>query len=232
MVKIGKRFATISKKINREKTYPVEEALELVKEISTAKFNESIDVSVQLGIDPKKSEQLVRGSVVLPCGIGRSVRVAVFAQGEKANAARESGAEIVGMEDLSELIKSGQIDFEVLIASPDSMRMVGPLGQILGPRGLMPNPKVGTVTTDVAEAVRNVKSGQIQYRNDRAGIIHACIGKASFCVEDLQKNLTSLIGSLQKAKPIATKGAYLRKLTISPTMGKGIKVEIASLNFN
>ena len=206
--------------------------LNLVKETATAKFDESIDVAVQLGIDPKKSDQLVRGSVVLPAGTGKTVRVAVFAQGEKADAARAAGADIVGLDDLAEQIKAGQMDFDVVIASPDTMRVVGALGQVLGPRGLMPNPKVGTVTPDVATAVKNAKAGQIQYRTDKAGIIHATIGRASFGVEQLQNNLAALVDALQKARPAAAKGIYLRKLAVSSTMGGGARVEIASLSAN
>lgn len=229
MAKLSKRAAAIAQKIDRTKLYPVSDALTLVKETATAKFDESIDVAVQLGIDPKKSDQLVRGSVVLPAGTGKSVRVAVFAQGEKAEAALAAGADIVGLDDLAERIKGGQIDFDVVIASPDTMRVVGALGQVLGPRGLMPNPKVGTVTPDVATAVKNAKAGQVQYRTDKAGIIHATIGRASFGVEQLQSNLSALVDALQKARPAAAKGIYLRKLAVSSTMGGGARVEIASL---
>ncbi|WP_442594401.1 50S ribosomal protein L1 [Parapusillimonas sp. JC17] len=229
MAKLSKRAAAIAAKIDRTKFYPVAEALALVKETATAKFDESIDVAVQLGIDPKKSDQLVRGSVVLPAGTGKSVRVAVFAQGEKAEAAKAAGADIVGMEDLADTIKGGQIDFDILIASPDTMRIVGALGQVLGPRGLMPNPKVGTVTPDVATAVKNAKAGQVQYRTDKAGIIHATIGRASFNVDQLQTNLAALVEALNKARPAAAKGIYLRKLAVSSTMGGGARVEIASL---
>ncbi|NLZ10890.1 MAG: 50S ribosomal protein L1 [Alcaligenaceae bacterium] len=229
MAKLGKRAAAIKAKIDRTKLYPVNEALVLVKETATAKFNESIDVAVQLGIDPKKSDQLVRGSVVLPAGTGKTMRVAVFAQGEKAEAAKEAGADVVGMEDLADSIKAGNLDFDVVIASPDTMRIVGALGQVLGPRGLMPNPKVGTVTPDVAQAVKNAKAGQVQYRTDKAGIIHATIGRASFEVEQLQTNLAALIDALNKARPAAAKGIYLRKVAVSSTMGGGARVEIASL---
>ncbi|MCC2596043.1 50S ribosomal protein L1 [Pusillimonas sp. MFBS29] len=229
MAKLSKRAAAVAAKIDRNKFYPIAEALALVKETATAKFDESIDVAVQLGIDPKKSDQLVRGSVVLPAGTGKSVRVAVFAQGEKAEAAKAAGADIVGMEDLADTIKGGQIDFDILIASPDTMRIVGALGQVLGPRGLMPNPKVGTVTPDVATAVKNAKAGQVQYRTDKAGIIHATIGRASFGVEQLQTNLAALVDALNKARPAAAKGVYLRKLAVSSTMGGGARVEIASL---
>lgn len=230
MAKLSKRAAAIAQKIDRTKLYPVAEALTLVKETAVAKFNESIDVAVQLGIDPKKSDQLVRGSVVLPAGTGKSVRVAVFAQGDKAEAAKAAGADIVGLDDLADQIKAGQMDFDVVIASPDTMRVVGALGQILGPRGLMPNPKVGTVTPDVATAVKNAKAGQVQYRTDKAGIIRATIGRASFGVEQLQTNLAALVDALQKARPAAAKGIYLRKLAVSSTMGGGARVEIASLS--
>lgn len=229
MAKLSKRAAAIAAKIDRSKLYPITEALTLVKDTATAKFNESIDVAVQLGIDPKKSDQLVRGSVVLPAGTGKSVRVAVFAQGEKAEAARAAGADIVGLDDLADSIKSGTIDFDIVIASPDTMRVVGALGQILGPRGLMPNPKVGTVTPDVVTAVKNAKAGQVQYRTDKAGIIHATIGRASFEVEQLQTNLAALIEALNKARPAAAKGIYLRKVAVSSTMGGGARVELASL---
>ncbi len=230
MAKLGKRAAAIKAKIDRTKFYPVSEALALVKETATAKFDESIDVAVQLGIDPKKSDQLVRGSVVLPAGTGKSVRVAVFTQGDKAEAAKEAGADIVGMDDLAESIKAGNLDFDIVIASPDAMRVVGALGQVLGPRGLMPNPKVGTVTPDVVTAVKNAKAGQVQYRTDKAGIIHATIGRASFGVEQLQENLNALVDALNKARPTASKGIYLRKLAVSSTMGGGARVEIASLS--
>ena len=229
MAKLSKRAAAIAAKIDGNKFYPVAEALALIKETATAKFNESIDVAVQLGIDPKKSDQLVRGSVVLPAGTGKSVRVAVFAQGEKAEAAKAAGADIVGLDDLAESIKAGQMDFDVVIASPDTMRVVGALGQVLGPRGLMPNPKVGTVTPDVVTAVKNAKAGQVQYRTDKAGIIHATIGRASFEVEQLQSNLLALVDALNKARPTAAKGVYMRKLAVSSTMGGGARVEIASL---
>ena len=229
MAKLSKRAAAIAQKIDRTKLYPVAEALTLVKETAVAKFNESIDVAVQLGIDPKKSDQLVRGSVVLPAGTGKTVRVAVFAQGDKAEAAKAAGADIVGLDDLAERIKAGQMDFDIVIASPDTMRVVGALGQVLGPRGLMPNPKVGTVTPDVATAVKNAKAGQVQYRTDKAGIVHATIGRASFGVEQLQTNLAALVDALNKARPTASKGIYLRKLAVSSTMGGGARVEVASL---
>jgi large subunit ribosomal protein L1 len=229
MAKLSKRTAALREKIDRTKLYPVAEALSLIKETATAKFDESVDVAVQLGIDPKKSDQLVRGSVVLPAGTGKTVRVAVFAQGDKAEAAKAAGADIVGLEDLADSIKAGQMNFDVVIASPDTMRVVGALGQILGPRGLMPNPKVGTVTPDVVTAVKNAKAGQVQYRTDKAGIVHATIGRASFGVEQLQTNLSALVDALQKARPAAAKGVYLRKLAVSSTMGGGARVELASL---
>ena len=230
MAKISKRMTAVEQKIDRSKLYPVSEALSLVKECATAKFDESIDVAVQLGIDPKKSDQLVRGSVVMPAGTGKTVRVAVFAQGDKAEQAKAAGADIVGMEDLAEQVKGGNLNFDVVIASPDAMRVVGALGQVLGPRGLMPNPKVGTVTADVAQAVNNAKAGQVQYRTDKAGIIHATIGRASFGVEQLQSNLSALVDALNKAKPSAAKGVYLRKLAVSSTMGGGARVELGSIS--
>src|SRR5690554_2594270 len=229
MAKLSKRAAAIAAKIDRNALYPVTEALTLVKETATAKFDESIDIAVQLGVDPRKSDQLVRGSVVLPAGRGKTVRVAVFAQGDKAEEARAAGADIVGMEDLAEQIKAGQMDFDIVIATPDTMRIVGTLGQVLGPRGLMPNPKVGTVTPDVATAINNAKAGQVQYRTDKAGIIHATIGRASFNVEQLQENLNALVDALNKARPASSKGIYLRKLAVSSTMGGGARVELASL---
>lgn len=229
MAKLSKRAAAIAAKIDRNKLYPVSDALNLIKETATAKFDESVDVAVQLGIDPRKSDQLVRGSVVLPAGTGKSVRVAVFAQGEKAEEARAAGAEIVGMDDLAEQIKAGQMDFDVVIASPDTMRVVGTLGQVLGPRGLMPNPRVGTVTPDVATAVKNAKAGQIQYRTDKAGIIHATIGRASFDTAKLQENLVALVDALNKARPAAAKGVYMRKVAVSSTMGGGARIDIATL---
>jgi large subunit ribosomal protein L1 len=205
------------------------DAINLVKECAKAKFDESIDVAVQLGVDAKKSDQVVRGSVVLPAGTGKTVRVAVFAQGAKADEARAAGADIVGMEDLAEQVKAGNLNFDVVIASPDTMRIVGTLGQILGPRGLMPNPKVGTVTPDVAGAVRNARAGQVQYRTDKGGIIHATIGRASFATEALQSNLLALVEALNKAKPASSKGVYLRKLAVSSTMGIGVRVDQSTL---
>lgn len=230
MAKLSKRAAAIAQKIDRTKLYPVAEALTLVKETAVAKFNESIDVAVQLGIDPKKSDQLVRGSVVLPAGTGKSVRVAVFAQGDKAEAAKAAGADIVGLDDLADAIKAGQMDFDVVIASPDTMRVVGALGQILGPRGLMPNPKVGTVSPNPGEAVKNAKSGQVRYRTDKAGIIHCTIGKADFAEDALKSNLTALLLDLIKAKPATSKGLYLQKVSVSSTMGPGVTVDQSSLS--
>lgn len=229
MAKLSKRAAAIAAKIDRDTLYPLEQALSLIKETATARFDESIDVAVQLGVDPRKSDQIVRGSVVLPAGTGKSVRVAVFAQGDKADEAREAGADIVGMDDLAQDIKAGKLDFDIVIATPDTMRVVGALGQILGPRGLMPNPRVGTVTPDVTTAVQNAKAGQIQYRTDKAGIIHATIGRASFDIEQLKSNLAALIDALVKARPTAAKGVYLRKVAVSSTMGGGARVEITSL---
>jgi large subunit ribosomal protein L1 len=223
--KLGKRAKAIAAKVDRDKVYPVAEALALIKETATAKFNESIDVAVQLGIDAKKSDQVVRGSVVLPSGTGKSVRVAVFAQGAKAEEAKAAGADIVGMDDLAAQVKEGNLNFDIVIASPDTMRIVGQLGQILGPRGLMPNPKVGTVTPDVATAVKNAKAGQVQYRADKAGIVHATIGRASFEVDALKTNLVALIDALNRAKPASSKGIYLRKLSVSSTMGTGVRVD-------
>jgi large subunit ribosomal protein L1 len=229
MAKLTKRAKVIQGKVDPQKLYPVSDALNLVKECAVAKFDESIDVAVQLGVDPKKSDQVVRGSVVMPSGTGKSVRVAVFTQGAKADEAKAAGADIVGMEDLAERVKAGQLDFDIVIASPDAMRVVGGLGQILGPRGLMPNPKVGTVTPDVATAVKNAKAGQVQYRTDKAGIIHATIGRASFQPEALQANLSALIEALNRAKPASSKGIYLRKVAVSSTMGIGVKVDTVSV---
>ena len=231
MAKLSKRAKIFKEKIDAQKQYPIEEALALLKEVATAKFKESIDVSVRLGIDPRKSDQVVRGSTVLPNGTGKSVRVAVFAQGANADAAKEAGAELVGMEDLAERIKGGELDFNVAIASPDAMRIVGQLGQILGPRGLMPNPKVGTVTPDVAGAVKNAKAGQVRYRVDKAGIVHCSIGKVDFEVSALKENLDSLLVDLVKAKPSTAKGVYMKKISVSSTMGPGITIEQASLSY-
>lgn len=230
MAKLSKRLQAIKQKIDRSKVYPVQEALQLVKETATAKFDESVDVAVNLGIDARKSDQMVRGSVVLPKGTGKTVRVAVFAQGANAEAAKAAGADIVGFDDLAADVKAGKMDFDVVIATPDAMRIVGQLGQILGPRGLMPNPKVGTVTPNVAEAVKNAKAGQVQYRTDKAGIVHCTIGRASFSPDDLKENLLALVEALNKAKPAAAKGVYMKRLSISSTMGAGIRVDQASLN--
>lgn len=229
MARVTKRNRALRAAVDRTRLYPVDDALALAKQSATAKFDESIDVAIQLGIDARKSDQVVRGSVVLPAGTGKTVRVAVFAQGEKADQARAAGADIVGMEDLAERIKGGNLDFDVVIASPDTMRVVGQLGQILGPRGLMPNPKVGTVTPDVATAVRNARAGQVQYRADKAGIIHATIGRASFDVGGLRSNLVALLEALNKAKPATSKGIYLRKMAVTSTMGAGIKIDQTSL---
>jgi large subunit ribosomal protein L1 len=229
MARISKRLKAISGKVDRTKYYPLQDAFNLVKETAVAKFDESIDVAVNLGIDAKKSDQAVRGSVVLPAGTGKTVRVAVFAQGDKAREAAAAGADIVGFEDLAEQIKAGNIEFDVAIASPDAMRIVGQLGQILGPRGLMPNPKVGTVTPDVAGAVKNAKAGQVQYRADKGGIVQCTIGRASFTVDALTQNMMALIDALNKSKPAASKGIYLRKISISSTMGIGVRVDQTSM---
>jgi len=228
--KLSKRQKATANLVERNKAYLVLDAMKLMKQAATAKFDESVDVAVNLGIDAKKSDQTVRGSVVLPAGTGKKVRVGVFAQGDKAAAAKAAGADIVGMEDLAEQIKAGKMDFDVLIASPDTMRVVGQLGQILGPRGLMPNPKVGTVTPDVATAVKNAKAGQVQYRADKAGIVQCTIGLASFEPEALCENLKALVEALNKAKPATSKGIYLQKLSVSSTMGPGIRVDVASVS--
>lgn len=229
MAKLSKRVKALAGKVDRNRLYAINDALALVKECATAKFDESVDIAVNLGIDARKSDQLVRGSVVMPAGTGKTVRVAVFAQGEKAEAAKAAGADVVGFDDLAEKVKAGNIEFDLCIATPDAMRVVGALGQILGPRGLMPNPKVGTVTMDVATAVKNAKAGQVQYRTDKAGIVHATIGRASFAVEALQQNTNALIDALVKAKPAASKGVFLRKIAVSSTMGVGVRVEPASV---
>jgi large subunit ribosomal protein L1 len=229
MAQQSKRTKAIRAKVDSRKLYAADEALNLVKSCAVAKFDESIDVAVQLGIDAKKSDQVVRGSVVLPAGTGKTVRVAVFTQGAKADEARAAGADIVGMEDLAEQVKAGNLNFDVVVASPDAMRVVGGLGQILGPRGLMPNPKVGTVTPDVATAVRNAKAGQVQYRTDKAGIIHSTIGRASFQADALRTTLGALIDALNRAKPASSKGIYLRKVAVSSTMGVGVRVDTSSL---
>ena len=227
--KYSKRMTNVRGKVQPAKNYSVDDALKLVKETATAKFDESVDVAVNLGIDAKKSDQTVRGSVVLPAGTGKKVRVAVFAQGDKAKAAEEAGADIVGLDDLAAKIKEGFMDFDVVIASPDAMRVVGQLGQILGPRGLMPNPKVGTVSADVVQAVKNAKAGQVQYRTDKAGIVQCTIGRASFTPEQLKTNLTALIDALNKAKPQGVKGIYLRKVSVSSTMGAGVRIDTAGM---
>ncbi len=230
MARMSKRMKMIAEKVEPGKAYAAPEAFSLLKEISSVKFEESVDVSINLGVDPRKSDQVVRGSTVLPNGTGKDVRVAVFTQGDNVAAAKEAGADIVGMEDLAEEIKAGKMDFDVVIASPDAMRVVGQLGQILGPRGLMPNPKVGTVTPNVAEAVTNAKSGQVQFRTDKSGIIHCTIGKASFEPAALQQNLEALIADLKKLKPSSAKGIYLKKVSVSTTMGPGLSLDQTSIN--
>src|ERR1700710_100843 len=229
MAKLSKRLKAFASKVDRMKLYPVDDALTMVQEAATAKFDESIDVAVQLGIDAKKSDQVVRGAVVLPNGTGKTKRVAVFAQGAKAEEAKAAGADIVGMDDLAARVKAGDMPFDVVIAAPDAMRVVGTLGQILGPRGLMPNPKVGTVTPDVATAVKNAKAGQVQFRVDKGGIIHATIGRASFEPTALKANLSALVDALTKAKPASSKGVYLRKVALSSTMGVGARVDLATI---
>ncbi|MBL4762892.1 MAG: 50S ribosomal protein L1 [Gammaproteobacteria bacterium] len=230
MAKISKRMKAVAEKIEVGKLYLADDALALVKDVASVKFDESIDVSVNLGVDSRKSDQAVRGSTVLPNGTGKTVRVAVFTQGENADKAKEAGADVVGMDDLAEQIKGGDLNFDVVIASPDAMRVVGTLGQVLGPRGLMPNPKVGTVTPDVATAVKNAKAGQVRYRTDKSGIIHCSIGKCSFDVAKLKENLEALVVDLVKAKPAASKGIYLGKISVSSTMGPGISIETGSLS--
>ena len=230
MSALSKRRKVAREKLDANIAYAIDEALSLVKEMATARFPESIDVAVNLGVDPRKSDQVVRGSTVLPNGTGKSVRVAVFAQGENADKAKAAGADIVGFEDLAETVKGGEMNFDVVIATPDAMRVVGALGQILGPRGLMPNPKVGTVTADVETAVKNAKAGQVRYRSDKAGIIHCPIGRADFEVPALKENLEALLADLKKGKPAASKGQYLKKLTVSSTMGPGVSVDRASVD--
>ena len=229
MAKMTKRMKAINAKVEAQKLYALTDALTLVKECAGAKFDESVDVAIQLGIDPRKSDQAVRGAAVLPEGTGKTVRVAVFAQGAKADEAKAAGADIVGFDDLAATIKGGQIDFDILIASPDAMRIVGQLGKVLGPRGLMPNPKVGTVTPDVATAVKNAKAGQVQFRADKAGLIHAPIGRASFDAARLETNVKALIDALNKAKPASAKGQYLRKMSVSSTMGVGVRVDMGTV---
>ncbi len=234
MAKLSKRMSAIAEKVSTTKSYAVDDALSLLKDLSKLKFVESVDAAVQLGVDPKKSDQVVRGATLLPNGTGRDMRVAVFAQGANAQAAKDAGAEFVGFEDLAEQIKgmadSGKWEFDVLIATPDAMRLVGQLGRVLGPRGLMPNPKVGTVTTDVAKAVKNAKAGQVSFRSDKGGIIHCTIGKANFEVKALRENLEKLVMDLRRAKPSTSKGVYMRKITLTTTMGPGLVVEIGSLS--
>ena len=225
----GKRYRAAAEKVEREKRYPLDEALSLVKQMASAKFDESVDVAVNLGVNARKSDQNVRGATLLPKGTGKTVRVAVFAEGEQADAARAAGADVVGLDDLADSVKAGQIEFDLCIATPGAMRVVGQLGQILGPRGLMPNPKVGSVTDDVGTAVRDAKSGQVQYRIDKAGLIHCAIGKASFAPEDLAENLNALVSALIKSKPPASKGQYIRRVSLSSTMGPRVRVERASI---
>jgi large subunit ribosomal protein L1 len=232
MAKLSKRQKAINEKVDAAKQYAADEAFALLNELSAVKFKESIDVSVNLGVDPRKSDQVVRGSAILPAGSGKDVRVAVFTQGPNAEAAKEAGADVVGMDDLAEEVKKGNMDFDVVIASPDAMRVVGQLGQILGPRGLMPNPKVGTVTPDVATAVQNAKSGQARFRTDKAGIVHASIGKAGFEPSALIQNLEALMNEIKKLKPSSAKGVYFKKVTVSSTMGPGLSIDQASLNIN
>lgn len=229
MAKLSKRQRAINEKIDAAKQYSIEEAVALLKELSTVKFPETFDVSVNLGVDPRKSDQVVRGATTLPHGTGKDVRVAVFTQGANADAAKEAGADIVGMEDLAEQVKAGNMDFDVVVASPDAMRVVGQLGQILGPRGLMPNPKTGTVTPDVATAVRNAKAGQVRYRAEKGGIVHGGIGKISFDAQAIKENLEALLNDLKKAKPSSAKGIYLQKISLSTTMGPGLVIDQSSL---
>jgi large subunit ribosomal protein L1 len=227
--RLSKRMKIVRGKVDHNKAYPVDDALKLVKETAVAKFDESVDIAINLGIDPKKSDQTVRGSVVLPAGIGKKVRVAVFTQGDKATAAKEAGADIVGFDDLAAKIKEGFMDFDVVIATPDAMKVVGQLGQILGPRGLMPNPKVGTVSPDVVAAVKNAKAGQVQYRTDKAGIVQCTIGRASFTPDQLKTNFMALIEALNKARPQGLKGVYLKKISVSSTMGAGVRIDTTGL---
>ena len=227
--KLSKRMRAIQSKVEFGKVYQVQDALALLKEMPLAKFRESVDLSVNLGVDPRKSDQAIRGSVVLPKGTGREIRVAVFTGGNNADAATKAGADIVGLEDLAEQVKAGEMNFDIVIATPDAMRVVGQLGQVLGPRGLMPNPKDGTVTTDVATAVKNAKSGQVRYRTEKGGIIHCSIGKIDFSESDLRENLEAILGALRKAKPNSAKGVYFKKVTLSSTMGPGLQVDVSSI---
>ncbi len=229
MAKLSKAQKAAAERLEKGKVYPIDEALGLVKELAQAKFSESVDAAVNLGVDTKKSDQVVRGSTILPCGTGKTVRVAVFAQGENAEAATKAGADIVGMDDLAERVKAGELDFDVVIASPDAMRVVGKLGQILGPRGLMPNPKVGTVTPDVAAAVENAKAGQVRYRTDKSGIVHCSIGTVGFEPDALKQNLAALLSDLDKAKPASAKGVYVKRVTLSSTMGPGVVIDRATV---
>ena len=229
MAKLSKRAKVIREKVDPNKAYSLEEAVALLSELSTVKFKESLDVAINLGVDPRKSDQVVRGATVMPNGTGKDVRVAVFTQGAKADAAKEAGADIVGMDDLAEQVKKGQMDFDVVIASPDAMRVVGQLGQILGPRGLMPNPKVGTVTPDVATAVKNAKAGQVRFRTDKNGIIHTTLGKVDFDAASVQGNLEALVADLKKLKPSSSKGIYFKKITLSTTMGPGLTIDHSAL---
>lgn len=231
MAKLSKRLRAMREKIEPGKFYPIEEAVTILSETSKAKFKESVDVSINLGVDPRKSDQVVRGSTVLPNGTGKSVRVAVFAQGENADAAKEAGADIVGLDDLADTIKGGKIDFDVCIATPDTMRVVGQLGQVLGPRGLMPNPRLGTVTPDVAEAVKNAKAGQVRFRTDKNGIVHGAVGNVEFDAASIKQNIEALLVDLKKAKPASSKGTYVKKVVLSTTMGAGILIDQASLEF-
>jgi large subunit ribosomal protein L1 len=229
MSKLSKRMQVIREKVKPGKHYPLDEVLSLLKELASAKFEETVEVAVNLGVDPRKSDQVVRGSTVLPHGLGKTMRVAVFAQGQQAQAARDAGADVVGLDDLAQAVKGGQLDFDVVIAAPDAMRVVGQLGPILGPRGLMPNPKVGTVTADVGAAVRNAKAGQVRYRTEKAGIIHAPMGKVSFDAQRLKENVQALLHDLQKAKPSTAKGVYMKRVSLSTTMGPGISVDMSTL---
>ncbi len=230
MAKQSKRARAIEEKIDRSRAYPIEEAVDLLSEISNVKFKESFDVSVNLGVDPRKSDQVVRGATTLPHGVGKTVRVAVFTQGDNVEKAKAAGADLVGLEDLAEQVKGGKLDFDVVIATPDAMRIVGPLGKILGPRGLMPNPKTGTVTPDVETAVTNAKAGQVQFRTDKAGIIHGSVGRVGFASKQIKENVEALVVDLKKAKPASAKGIYLRKITLSTTMGPGVSIDQTSLD--
>ena len=230
MAKQSKRARAIEEKIDRSRAYPIEEAVDLLSEISNVKFKESFDVSVNLGVDPRKSDQVVRGATTLPHGVGKTVRVAVFTQGDNVEKAKAAGADLVGLEDLAERVKGGKLDFDVVIATPDAMRIVGQLGKILGPRGLMPNPKTGTVTPDVETAVTNAKAGQVQFRTDKAGIIHGSVGRVGFASKQIKENVEALVVDLKKAKPASAKGIYLRKITLSTTMGPGVSIDQTSLD--